>query len=443
MDTTQPTSSYENALAYIASRERFGSKLGLEQIRNLLNRLGNPQKQLKYIHVAGTNGKGSTTAMISCALTNAGYRTGMYISPSVDQFSERIQIDMVPAEDAVIAEAIFDVKAAADAMEAAGEGIATEFEVVTAAAFLIYHRANCDFVVLETGLGGRYDATNIIDQPLISVIVSVSYDHMAVLGNTLTAITTEKCGIIKNGCPVVTYAEQPSEVLDTIRAACAEQGSRLVVPDLQAFSLTELDLDGARFVYQGQTYATSMPGLHFAKNALTAIEVLRLLNEAGYSVPADAVASGIAVHSMTARMEKINDTPCILMDGAHNPDGVEKLCQTIDTVLTGRRLITVMGMFRDKDYAVCIPEIARRSQVFIATTPPSHRALPARETAKIASGLAPLVCIAQRPKMALLSAIRFAKPEDVILCCGSLSFLGDCKRYLKELKASHPEFNIF
>ena len=191
MDQTHST-PYENALAYVVSRERFGSKLGLAQIGRLLERLGNPQDKLKCIHVAGTNGKGSTTAMIAGALTAAGYQTGMYVSPSVEMFAERIQVNMQPADEASLANAIFSVKAAADAMEAAGEGIPTEFEIVTAAAFLIYQQAGCDFAVLETGLGGRYDATNIIQKPLAAVIMSVSYDHMAVLGGTLSKIAAEK-----------------------------------------------------------------------------------------------------------------------------------------------------------------------------------------------------------------------------------------------------------
>ena len=441
MDQTHST-PYENALAYVVSRERFGSKLGLAQIGRLLERLGNPQDKLKCIHVAGTNGKGSTTAMIAGALTAAGYQTGMYVSPSVEMFAERIQVNMQPADEASLANAIFSVKAAADAMEAAGEGIPTEFEIVTAAAFLIYQQAGCDFAVLETGLGGRYDATNIIQKPLAAVIMSVSYDHMAVLGGTVSKIAAEKCGIIKDGCPVVTYAEQAPEALETIRAACAAAGSQLIVPDLSDFAVLSVDLNGTRFTYRGNEYWTKMPGVHFAKNALSAIETLHLLAKAGYAIDDAAIAAGIAGKPMAARMEKIYDAPCVLLDGAHNPDGVEKLCQTMDSLLKDRRIITVMGMFRDKDYAKCIPEIARRSHVFIATTPPSQRALPARETAALASGKAPLVCIAQRPQMALISALRFAGPDDVVLCCGSLSFLGRCKETMQYLMQDNAKYNI-
>lgn len=443
MEKPIANATYEDALAYIASHERFGSKLGLETIGHLLDRLGNPQKGLNFIHVAGTNGKGSTTAMIAGALTAAGYKTGMYISPAVEAFSERIQINMAPAGEERIAAAVFAVKAAADAMEAAGEGVVTEFEIVTSAAFLVYRDCGCDFAVLETGLGGRYDATNIIDWPLAAVITSVSFDHMAVLGDTLEKIAAEKCGIIKNGCPVVAYAEQPPEALHTIQAHCEAAGSALIVPRLDAFSVVSLDLDGTRFLYEGKEYATPMTGVHFAKNALSAIETLKLLAKAGYAVDDAAISAGIAGKPMAARMEKIYDEPCVLLDGAHNPDGVEKLCQTIDTVLQGRRIITVMGMLRDKDYGKCIPEIAQRSDVFIATTPPSPRALPAREAAALANGKAPLVCIAQRTQMAFISAMRFAKPGDVVLCCGSLSFLGGCKETLRYLIEMDAKYNIF
>ena len=436
------TLTYEEALAYIASRERFGSKLGLEQISKLLARLGNPQKAMQYVHVAGTNGKGSTTSMIAGALTAAGYRTGMYISPSVESFAERIQIDMEQIDNDTLAQVVTEVKAAAEAMEADGDGIVTEFEVVMAAAFLAYKAAGCQIAVLETGLGGRLDATKVIDRPLVAVIVSISFDHVGVLGDTLTQITQEKCGIIKDGCPVVTYTEQAEEALAVLRAHCEAVGSTLVVPSQADFCVTELGLDGTRFVYAGEEYFTRMTGVHFAKNALSAIEALKLLQEAGYELSAESIQAGVSGKPMTARMEKINDSPCILLDGAHNPDGVAKLCDTIDTLLAGKRIITVMGMFADKDYEKCIPEIAKRSDVFIATTPPSPRALPAKETFALANGKAGLTCIAPHTHMAFITARRFAKNNDVILCCGSLSFLGECKKTLAFVNQAIAKYGI-
>ncbi len=437
-----PALTYEEALAYITSRERFGSKLGLEQIGKLLARLGDPQKAMQYVHVAGTNGKGSTTSMIAGALCAAGYRTGMYISPSVESFAERIQINMEPISDDALAAAVTEVKAAAEQMEADGDGVVTEFEVVMAAAFLAYKEAGCEIAVLETGLGGRLDATNIIDRPRVAVIVSVSFDHIGVLGDTLTQITREKCGIIKDGCPVVSYVEQQDEVLTVLRDHCAAVGSQLVIPAIERFAVTELGLDGTKFVYDGEEYFTRMTGAHFAKNALSAIEALRLLAAQGLEISPEAIKTGVAGKPMTARMEKINDKPCILLDGAHNPDGVAKLCETIDTLLAGKRIITVMGMFADKDYEKCIPEIARHSDVFIATTPPSPRALPAKETFALANGKAKLTCIAQNPRMAFITARRFAKDDDVILCCGSLSFLGGCKKTLEFVNRAIARYGI-
>lgn len=433
---------YEAAMAYIATREKFGSKLGLEQIGKLLAKLGDPQKGMKFVHVAGTNGKGSTSTMIAGALTAAGYRTGLYISPAVFDFNERIQLDMEPVSDADMADAILTVKQAADELAAEGSGEATEFEVETAAAFLTYRRKQCDVAVLEVGLGGRYDATNIIDTPEAAVIASISEDHKAILGDTLAKIAAEKCGIIKGGCPVVTYVDQAPEALEEIRRQCAEKGSALTVPDADAFRVESISLDGTRFTYGGTEFMTRMVGVHFAKNALNAIEALRILRGKGWKISEADIAAGVGTKPMTARMEKINDVPCVLMDGAHNPDGIAKLCDTIDTLLAGKRIITVMGMFRDKDYAVCIPQIARRSNVFIATTPPTGRALKAQETAELAWGLAPQVCIAQRVDMALLSALRFARKDDIVLCCGSLSFLGRCKEYMSHFEQLNRRYNI-
>lgn len=422
-----PALTYEEAIAYISSRERFGSKLGLEQIGKLLARLGNPQKAMQYVHVAGTNGKGSTTSMITGALCAAGYRTGMYISPSVESFAERIQINMEPISDDALASAVTEVKAAAEQMEADGDGVVTEFEVVMAAAFLAYKEAGCEIAVLETGLGGRLDATNIIDRPRVAVIVSVSFDHVGVLGDTLTQITREKCGIIKDGCPVVSYVEQQDEVLAVLHDHCRTVGSQLVIPAIDRFAVIELGLDGTKFVYDGEEYFTRMTGVHFAKNALSAIEALRLLAAQGMKISPEAIKAGVAGKPMTARMEKINDTPCILLDGAHNPDGVVMLEHTLDEYFDSP--VGIIGMMKDKDIEKVLEKIAPKFSKIYTVTVDNPRS----ETADNLAKTVKKYCADVHACESVESAIELAKAENKDFCvCGSLYLCSQARKILKK-----------
>jgi dihydrofolate synthase/folylpolyglutamate synthase len=421
---------YQKAVEAISELNRLGSKLGLESIKELLNRLGNPEKKLKFVHVAGTNGKGSTVSMIAAALASAGYKTGMYVSPSVVDFSERIQINGEYTDKADFLNAYEAVGRVCDGMCADGLSRPTEFETVTAIALKIYADTGCDIAVLETGLGGRFDATNAIPAPEVAVITSISRDHMKLLGDTLGKIAFEKCGIIKDGCPVVTYSEQPEEALEEIKKQCALKDSPLIVPDIGALEISGVGVEGTEFSYSGRTYVTPLVGDHFAKNALTAIEALGVLRRKGYRISEKDIASGLAARPFTARMEIVSRSPYIVLDGAHNIDAVDKLCKTLDGVFPGRRIITVMGMFSDKEYDKCIPKIAEKSEIFIATEPENSRALSAYETASFARGRAKYIAVSRLPGRALRAARSFAGKDDVILCCGSFSFLGEIKEAL-------------
>lgn len=419
---------YNQAISYITSLNRLGSKLGLAVINELLFRLGNPEKKLPFVHVAGTNGKGSTVFMIAAALTAAGYKTGMYTSPSVVEFSERIHINMKAVDKEIFLDAFDAVITECEKMFKEGFERPTEFETVTAIALKIYADSGCDIAVLETGLGGRYDATNAIPAPEVAVITSVSRDHMKQLGDTLSKIAFEKCGIIKDGCPVVTYARQPAQAQDEIVKQCNEKGSMLTIPDMNALKIKKLSINGTEFSYYKKDYATLLVGEHFAINAITVIEALHILRGKGYKIEESHIASGIAAPLIAARIEIISSSPVIILDGAHNTDAVDKLCGTLDALFQGKRIITVMAMFADKEYESCIPKIAQKSKIFIATEPENSRALAAAKVAALAIGRAEHVGISRVPEKAFRLARKFAGKDDVILCCGSFSFLGDIKK---------------
>ncbi len=327
--------TYEACLSYIHSLLRFGVQPGLDRIRRLLERLGNPQRGLRCIHVAGTNGKGSTCTMLSCVLRAAGLRTGLYLSPYVLDFRERIQLDGAwISKDALI-------RCCETVRETGLE--ATEFEFITAAAFLYFAEQNCDVVVLETGLGGRLDATNAIEAPLACVLTKIGLDHRAVLGDTVAQIAAEKCGICKPGAPVISCCGQPPEALAVIRAHAPD----VLLPDRSACHVEACSVAGNRFSYRGAPFETGLLGRHQIENALTVIETVRALP---FPVPEAALRDGIAAARIPARLELLCAAPPLLLDGAHNPDGAASLAAFLKEVdLSGA--VGVVGMMADKDCA--------------------------------------------------------------------------------------------
>lgn len=351
---------YSDALNYIHSLNRFGSRPGLESITALLNAVGNPQKNIRFIHVAGTNGKGSVCAMTAKILELAGYKTGLYTSPFVISFRERIQIngEFIPKRKlSALAKILIDT------------GIeVTEFEFITALAFMYYKMQKCDVVVLETGLGGRLDATNVIDRPLASVITSISLDHTAVLGDTLTEIAAEKCGIIKPGCPVVTSPGQPEEAMAAIVKKCPD----VIVP--KAYSVINSGLD-MRFTYENRNYTTRLIGSHQAENAVIAIEAVRAC---GLSVSKEAVSDGLAEAFQPARLEVIRRNPLIILDGAHNPAGARTLARQVK----GLGLSAIVGIMADKDYEAIMKITAPLFKKIVTVTVKENvRSLSAEELA--------------------------------------------------------------
>ena len=426
----------EDAVNYFHSLERFGVRPGLESIAALCRRLGDPQKRLRCVHVAGTNGKGSTCTEIASILTHAGYRTGLYTSPYVIEFRERIRLDgkMIGAD-----ELISVTDAVRNAVEAlSGEGICvTEFEAVTAAAFLYYAERQCDVVVLETGLGGRFDATNVIEDPLCSVITSVSLDHTKILGDTLEKIAFEKCGVIKPERPVITCVDQQPSVLQTIRTVAASRSSELILSDPSVLRPERADIGGSTVDYHGLTIHVPFPGAHQLENASLAISAIEILKQIGYHISDTDIAEGIGSAVIPARIEMISRSPLVILDGSHNDGSTAALARTLKEFLPGGKILAVMGMMADKDCAKALDHLLPLFAKVIAVTPSNPRAMQAADFRRLveSSGV-PCVAV-DDPQKAVTIAFSQINAYDALVVCGSLYLAADVRTTLIELKQQY------
>lgn len=416
----------KDAIAYIHSLEKFGIRPGLERIRTLCDYLGNPQDALRVIHVAGTNGKGSVSTMLASIFRQAGLNVGLYTSPYVIDFRERIQLNGRMIEHAELAGCVTAVKAGIDALNAQGIEI-TEFEAVTAAAFLFFAQMKCDLVVLETGLGGRFDATNVIKAPFASVIMSISLDHTAILGDTLEKVAFEKCGIIKYGGVTVTYPEQDNSALAVIEKACADNGNELIMPDLSELSVVSHTAISTKAIYKGFEFELPLAGEHMVKNASVAIECARKLSDFGICADDGAIRRGLLGSSMPARLEVVCRHPLTVLDGGHNEGCARAVADYIQANLGGKRLIMLCAMMVDKDYEAYLSKVAPFADVFIATSLDLSRALSAGELAKCAAKYCVNCNAVAVPHKALASARNIAEQDDVILVCGSFYLAGELR----------------
>ncbi len=418
--------TYEQVLEGIHGLLRFGMKPGLERISRLLARMGNPQEKLQFVHVAGTNGKGSTCAMTASILRAAGYCTGLYISPYVTGFCERMQVNgrEIPPED--LARIGEQVLALAEELRSQGEAV-TEFEAVTAIAFQWFLERQCGVVVLEVGLGGRFDATNVIPCPLVSAICAIDLDHTAILGDTLEQIAFEKCGIIKEGGVTVSYPAQHPEAARVIEATAAQRRNRLILPSMADFTVQQEGLGGSRGRYQGLALSIPFMGRHQIFNAATVMGIVEALRWRGLSLPDEAVQQGMARAAFPARQEVLCKQPLALLDGSHNPAGLEALAQTVKTHAAGKRIVGIMGMLADKDYQDALAKIAPLFQQLFTLTPPNPRALPAEELARAAARYCPQAAPCADAGEAICSAFQAAGEAGAVVACGSLYLAGELR----------------
>ena len=421
-----------DAIEYIHSLEKFGIRPGMERIRALCDALGNPQDNLKVIHVAGTNGKGSTSTMISNILRKSGYNVGLFISPYVSDFRERIQFNGNMIEKKELTECVETVKEIID--ELSQNGIQpTEFEALTATAFLYYERKNCDFVVLEVGLGGRLDSTNIINAPYVSVLTSISYDHTAILGETIEEIAAEKCGIIKFGAETVVYPFQNDKAMQVIKNTCEAKCNSLRIPDIDLLSVGDEKLDGTDVTYDGISYNLPLAGKHMIYNSITAVEAVRSLGRFNINISDEAIKNGIESSVMPARMELIKKKPVIILDGGHNEGCANALSDYIRKHIADKRIVMVSSMMADKDYESYLRTVLPFADTFIATKADVPRALSSEELMKTASAYCCKCFDISEPEKAIKAAINITQPDDSLIICGSFYLAGEIRDYLLNL----------
>lgn len=427
---------YEEAVEYMESLNSYGIVPGLSNIENLCEALGNPQKDLKFVHIAGTNGKGSTLAYISTVLKSAGYKVGRYVSPTIFEYRERIQINGRPISKKALCEWVERIKEACDNLCAAGKKHPTSFEAETALAFAYFKEQGCDIVVMECGMGGRLDATNIIENTLVSVLASISMDHMQYLGKTLEAIAAEKAGIIKSGCPVVS-ALQEEAAMQVIEKIANEKGCKLTVAQPAEVKKVRYGLEKQRFDYKTwKNLEITLAGNHQIDNALLAIKVLEELNDLGYAVSEKALRKGLQETKWPGRFTVVGKKPYFIVDGAHNADAAKKLAETIEFYFTNRRIIFIMGVFRDKEYDTIIEQTHKYAdQIITVATPGNARAMSAYELATEVAKVHPDVTAVDSIEEAVEISYLLAGKEDVILAFGSLSFMGRLLTILEKRKA--------
>lgn len=435
--------TYQEAREFIDQSNKYGSKLGLEVITELLSRLGNPQDKIKIIHVAGTNGKGSTTAFLTSILAAEGYKVGRYISPAVFSYRERVQItqsigatldtDYISREG--VSEAIERIKVVCEEMVSDGFYHPTSFEIETAMAMLYFLQEEIDFAVVEVGLGGRLDATNVIKQPVCCVITSISMDHMQYLGDTLEKIAREKAGIIKDSVPVISCNTEP-EVIQVLRSVSREKAAPLTLVDLSRSELLNSTPEGTSFRYLGETYEIKLLGGHQITNALLAIRTAEVLNQKGYSISRKAIKEGLYQTSWSGRFEVIAREPYFIIDGAHNEDAAYRLADAIRMYFHGKRLIYVMGVFADKDFCQILSITAPMAELIITLTPNNSRGLPSDQLAQEAKKYCPAVLDAKTTEQAVRIAYQEAGKDNVIIAFGSLSFLGELRALVERREES-------
>ncbi len=419
--------NYEQSLKYIHSLNRFGINPGLERIEALCAAVGNPEKKLKFIHIAGTNGKGSTSTMVARALQASGKKTGLFTSPFVTDFRERICINSEMVDKSLFASVVTELEPIVTQL-ALRDMQPTEFEVITAAAFMIFERSCCDVCVLEVGLGGRLDSTNVIPTPLVSAIVSISPDHTAILGDTVEQIAVEKCGIIKEGGKTVCYPLQQPAVFDIIKETCAVKHNSFTLPEIDEVKNVVNRIDGVSFDYQSTAYKLSMSGEYQVYNALTAIEICRITG-----VDEENIKIGIESAKVAARMEVLSTSPLVLLDGGHNDDGGRVVATSISTLQAEKRIIAVIGMMADKNVDAYLSFVAPLcKKIITCSVADNPRTMSADDLCALASRYCDDCIAVSDASAAVECALSEIDGYDCLLVCGSLYLAGEVRMKLIE-----------
>lgn len=419
--------TYNEALAYIHSVNWTFCKPGLDRIGELCEKLGHPEKKLKFVHVAGTNGKGSFCSMLESVLRAAGYKTGLYTSPYIKEFNERMRVMGENIPDDVLAELTEKIRPIADSMK----DKPTEFELITAIAFRYFYESGCEVVVLEAGMGGRLDSTNIIRNPLLSVITGIALDHTDYLGDTVEKIAAEKAGIIKDSAPVL-YGGEDNCAREVIRRTANERGSSFFDVDYNNVLNLSSTLDGSTFDYKSHTdVKINLLGLYQPKNASLVLEAIDILRNEGLQISEDAVKQGLRDARWLARFEILSKEPLIIFDGAHNPQGITSAVASIKHYFKDEKIYVLTGVLRDKDYNFIARELSKIARRAFTLTPQSPRALSAESYAEVLSS----VGVPAMPYASIEDAFKAAKEaakeaKIPLICLGSLYTYSDLIKYI-------------
>ncbi len=420
--------NYEESLEYIHSINWHFCKPGLERIGELCKKLGEPQKELKLIHIAGTNGKGSTSSMLESVLRAAGYKTGLYTSPYIKAFNERMRVNGENISNSELAEITGNIRPIADSMV----DKPTEFELITAVAFEYFRKNKCDVVVLEAGMGGRLDSTNIIDSSLLSIITGVALDHTAFLGDTVEKIAAEKAGIIKSGCPVL-FGGSDEGADRVIRNKACESCSPYSRVDYSALNIREMTLSGTDFDFGNHAdMHISLLGSYQPRNAAIVLSAIDILCHSGMSIPEEAVRQGLAAARWQARFEVLSQDPLLIFDGAHNAEGIAAAVDSIKCYFGHEKVYVLSGVLKDKDYYAIAEDISKVASRAFTMTPDNPRALSSEEYAAVLREYGVNAESYTSIEAALKRAVAQAKQDGkVLVCLGSLYTYGSVIAFLE------------
>ncbi len=422
--------NYDDTLNYIKTASMPGSVPGLERIGELLEALGSPQKSLRFIHVAGTNGKGSVCCYLETVLLEAGIKTGLYTSPHLRRVNERFRFCGSDISDEALALLFTELAPINDKLGRC----CTEFELLTAAACLYYNKVGAEIVILETGLGGRFDATNIIEKPLLSIVTGIGLDHTEILGDTKEKIAFEKAGIFKPGCPALCHSADKS-VLEVFKTEAEKRGSKLYTADENRLSLISADTGGQVFSFEGKTYNIAMLGAHQLKNASLVIRAAEILQEIGIQISDETLKHGLSKAKLASRLSILNEKPLFILDGGHNPLGIESARDALETIFPEKEKILIFGAMKDKDISQSLKILKDFCSEIVCTSVGGERAKDAAELFKIAAKLGiPGSYESEVPK-AIEKAMKLAEERDaLVLCIGSLYLAGPVLDYFEEKK---------
>lgn len=423
--------NYKEAMEFIQNTNKFGSILGTDNVRELLNRLGNPQNQLKVVHIAGTNGKGSILAFLAGVFRESGYRAGRYVSPASFSYEERFRINEENISKDDLCFYMEKIKKTTEEMVCDGRPHPTMFEIETAISFLYFLDKKVDVVLLETGLGGRLDATNVVDAPICTIIASIGFDHMQYLGNTLEEIAGEKAGIIKPFCPVISYNNVP-EVNEVIKKTAKEKKCFVAITNTEQIRVLSQSLQGQAFTYRsrgGRWYEKieiPLLGSHQILNAVTALEALEVIKN-HYCINEFQIEEGFRKTQWRGRLEIVSKEPLMLCDGAHNLDGAKALKEFLQKNFTNKRIVYIMGVLADKAYDEMIKQTAFLANAVYTVEPNNPRALSSADLAHEVRKYHSNVHVRSRLAQCLDEVKMLAGKDDVVIVFGTLSFLNELK----------------